>query len=136
MAKRWGFKHLGHEYQREGSVDNYDQIDSIGYLFNPFLKYPKFGHSIATDIASRRIRYGLKSREEIIPFVEECTVNLINAHLKNFVSSQKYLLVNFIRLWKNGTILNYLNKIHTEFGIKNLKLELIHRIRYILYFLS
>ena len=59
VAQRWGFKHLGHEYQREGSVDNYDQIDSIGYLFNPFLKYPKFGHSIATDIASRWIRYGL-----------------------------------------------------------------------------
>ncbi len=71
VAKKWGFKHLGHEYQREGSIDNYDQIDSISYLINPYLKYPKFGHSIATDNASRWIRYGLKTREEMIPIVEK-----------------------------------------------------------------
>lgn len=47
-----GFKHLGHEYQRENSIDNYDQIDSLSYLLNPYLKYLKFGHSVATDNAS------------------------------------------------------------------------------------
>ena len=66
-----GFKHLGHEYQRENSVDNYDQIDSLSYLLNPYLKYLKFGHSVATDNASRWIRYGLKSREEMISIIEE-----------------------------------------------------------------
>ena len=71
VAKRWGFRHLGHEYEREGSIDNYDQIDSIPYLLNPYLKYLKFGHSVATDNGSRWIRYGLKTREEMIPIVEE-----------------------------------------------------------------
>jgi len=71
VAKRWGFRHLGHEYEREGSIDNYDQIDSISYLLNPYLKYLKFGHSVATDNASRWIRYGLKTRDEMIPKVEE-----------------------------------------------------------------
>ena len=71
VAKRWGFKHLSHEYTREGSIDNYDQIDSLSYLFNPYMKYLKFGHSVATDNASRWIRYGLKTREEMIPLVEE-----------------------------------------------------------------
>lgn len=71
VAKRWGFRHLGHEYEREGSIDNYDQIDSLGYMLNPYLKYLKFGHSVATDNASRWIRYGLKTREEMIPIVEE-----------------------------------------------------------------
>lgn len=71
VAKRWGFRHLGHEYQREGSIDNYDQIDSIPYLLNPYLKYLKFGHSVATDNGSRWIRYGLKTRAEMIPIVEE-----------------------------------------------------------------
>ena len=71
VAKLWGFRHLGHEYTREGSIDNYDQIDSLSYLVNPFLKYAKFGHSIATDNASRWIRYGMKTREEMIPIVEE-----------------------------------------------------------------
>ena len=71
VAKRYGFRHLNHEYQREGSVDDYDQIDSLGYLMNPYLKYLKFGHSVATDNASRWIRYGLKTRDEMIPIVEE-----------------------------------------------------------------
>ena len=71
VAKRWGFKHLNHEYVREGSVDGYDQIDSLSYLLNPYLKYLKFGHSVATDNASRWIRYGVKTREEMISIVEE-----------------------------------------------------------------
>ena len=71
VAKRWGFRHLGHEYEREGFIENYDQIDSLGYLFNIHLKYLKFAHAYATDIASRWIRYGLKTREEMIPFVEK-----------------------------------------------------------------
>ncbi len=71
VAKLWGFKHLDHEYQRESSLDNYDQIDSLSYLLNPYLKYLKFGHAYATDIASRWIRYGLKTRSEMIPEVEK-----------------------------------------------------------------
>jgi N-acetyl sugar amidotransferase len=71
VAKRWGFRHLAHEYEREGSIDDYDQIDSLSYMLNPYLKYLKFGHASATDIASRWIRYGIKTREEMIPIVEE-----------------------------------------------------------------
>ncbi|MCV0399633.1 MAG: N-acetyl sugar amidotransferase [Nitrosarchaeum sp.] len=71
VAQRWGFKHLNHEYEREGSIDEYDQIDSLSYMLNPYLKFLKFGHSVATDNASRWIRYGIKTREEMIPIVEE-----------------------------------------------------------------
>ena len=71
IAKQWGFQNLSNEYEREGSIDNYDQIDSLTYLLNPYLKYLKFGHAIATDNASRWIRYGIKTRDEMIPIVEE-----------------------------------------------------------------
>ena len=71
VATQFGFQHLGNEYERKGSIDNYDQIDSLSYLLNPYLKYPKYGHSIATDNASRLIRYGIKTRDEMIPIVEE-----------------------------------------------------------------
>lgn len=71
VAQRYGFRHLGHEYEREGSIDNFDQIDSLGYMLNPYLKYLKYGHSVATDNASRWIRYGYKTRDEMIPIVEE-----------------------------------------------------------------
>ena len=84
VAQKWGFKHLGHEYTREGSIDNYDQIDSLSYMLNPFLKYLKFGHSVATDNASRWIRYGLKTRDEMIPVVEELDGKLDQGILENF----------------------------------------------------
>jgi len=71
VAKRWGFHHLGHEYKREGMIEDYNSIDSIGYLINEFLKYPKFAHSSATQMASRWIRAGIATREEIIPYVKK-----------------------------------------------------------------
>jgi N-acetyl sugar amidotransferase len=71
VAQKWGFRHLSHEHEREGSIDNYDQIDSIGYLLNPYLKYIKFGHASSTDVASRWIRYEMKTRNEMIPIIEE-----------------------------------------------------------------
>ena len=71
VAKRYGFRHLDHEYVREGTLENYNQIDSLGYLINQYLKYPKYGQSSATEMASRWIRYGMKTREEMISFVKE-----------------------------------------------------------------
>jgi N-acetyl sugar amidotransferase len=71
VAKRYGFRHLAHEYLREGTVEQYNQIDSLGYLLNQYIKYPKFGHASATEMASRWIRAGLKTREEMIPLVKE-----------------------------------------------------------------
>ncbi|MCF8297386.1 MAG: N-acetyl sugar amidotransferase [Saprospiraceae bacterium] len=71
VAKQFGFRHLGHEYQREGTIEQYNQIDSIGYLLNQYLKYPKFGHASATEMASRWIRSGMKTREEMIPIVNQ-----------------------------------------------------------------
>ena len=84
VAKRFGFRHLGHEYAREGSLDNYDQIDNLAYLLNPYLKYLKYGHSIATDNASRWIRYGIKNREEMIPLVEETDKKLDQGIIDSF----------------------------------------------------
>ncbi|MDP3791587.1 MAG: N-acetyl sugar amidotransferase [Candidatus Omnitrophota bacterium] len=71
LAKRWGFRHLAHEYIREGTVEQYNQIDSIGYLLNQYLKYPKFGHASATEMASRWIRAGIATRKEMIPYVKK-----------------------------------------------------------------
>ena len=71
VARKYGFHHLGHEYQRENTIENYDHIDSLFAMVHPFLKYIKLGHSSATDNASRWIRYGLATREEMIPFVKK-----------------------------------------------------------------
>lgn len=69
VAKRYGFSHMDHEWIREGTIENFNQIDSPAYLLNQWLKYPKFGHSSVTEMASRYIRGGRMTREEAIPLV-------------------------------------------------------------------
>jgi len=70
FAKSRGFKDLSGEWKRTHHIENYDQIDSRAYLVHPWLKYPKYGHASATDIASRLIRYGIVTREEGIKLVK------------------------------------------------------------------
>lgn len=84
VAKRYGFKQLSHEYVREGTIEQYNQIDSIGYLLNQWLKYPKFGHASATEMASRWIRAGLKTRDEMIPLVKKYDKILDQGIIDNF----------------------------------------------------
>ncbi|MCF7917305.1 MAG: N-acetyl sugar amidotransferase [Candidatus Omnitrophica bacterium] len=84
VARRWGFKHLGHEYVREGTIEQYNQVDSLGYLLNQYLKYPKFAHASATEMASRWIRAGLVTREEMIPLVKEKDKNLDQGIVERF----------------------------------------------------
>ena len=71
VAKRHGFRHMDHEWQREGTIENYNQIDSPGYLLNQWFKYPKYGHASVTEMASRYIRAGRMTREEAIKLVNE-----------------------------------------------------------------
>ena len=71
IAKRFGFKDLTHEWDRTNHIENFNQIDSYGYLLNAWMKYPKYGHAYATDYASRWIRYGVLSREYGLKLVEE-----------------------------------------------------------------
>lgn len=71
VAKRQGFKHMDHEWLREGTIENYNQIDSPSYLINQWFKYPKFGHSSTTEMASRYIRAGKMTREEAVRLVNE-----------------------------------------------------------------
>lgn len=64
IAKQYGFQTLKGEWERDGSIDNFEQIDSIGYMAHIWMKYPKFGFQRVSDIASRRIRDGAMSKEE------------------------------------------------------------------------
>ena len=71
FARKHGFHDLTHEWDRTNCVECFDQVDSRAYLVHPWLKYPKFGHSSATDYASRFIRYGLIDREAAKKLVRE-----------------------------------------------------------------
>ena len=86
LAKKYGFKSLGDtgEWDREGFIEDYDQIDALGYLMNPWLKYPKYGHARATDVASTWIRTGRISRDEGIKLVMEHDYKLDPRTLRDF----------------------------------------------------
>lgn len=84
VAKRHGFSHMEHEWTREGTIENYNQIDSPAYLMNQWFKYPKFGHSSTTEMASRYIRAGLMTREEGIRLVRQRDAELDQKILEDF----------------------------------------------------
>ncbi len=71
IAKRNGFLTLEHEHIRSSTIESYNQIDSLPYLTNQALKYQRFGFASATEMASRWIRDGIKTREEMISVVKE-----------------------------------------------------------------
>ena len=65
-----GFKRL-ENWDRRGFIEDFDQIDSVGYLIHPWLKYPKFGHARATDVSCYWIRNGYITREKGIELVKQ-----------------------------------------------------------------
>jgi len=71
FAKSRGFKSLEHEWDRTNHIENFNQIDSYGYLLNAWMKFPKYGHAYATDYAARWVRYGLLTRDQAVKLAEE-----------------------------------------------------------------
>lgn len=97
FAKSRGFHSLEHEWDRMMSAENYDQVDSFGYLVHAWMKYPKFGHACITDYTSRYIRYGLMSREEAVKMAKEKEHNLDSKCVADFCVFTGYTETEF---WK------------------------------------
>lgn len=72
-AKEMGFRDLWdtREWVREGYVEQYDQIDSVPYLMEAWLRFPKFGFNRATDVSCYLIRDGLLGRLKACQLVRE-----------------------------------------------------------------
>lgn len=71
IVKSLGFRSLGDEWQRNGYIEDYEQIDSYGYLIHIWMKYPKFGFQRTSDMVSRRIRQGVMTLEEGKKLIKE-----------------------------------------------------------------
>lgn len=84
LAKKHGFRDLTHEWNRTHHIENFDQVDSRAYLVHPWMKYPKFGHSFATDFAARLVRYGMVSRDEAAELVRKHDSNLDPLCVRDF----------------------------------------------------
>lgn len=90
FAKSRGFHDLSHEWDRSMCAENFDQVDSVGYLVHAWMKYPKFGHACTTDYVSRFIRYGLIDRKSAIDIVKEKDHDLDHKCVRDFCNFVGY----------------------------------------------
>lgn len=120
IAKKYGFRDLSQEWNRSHHVESFNQIDSYGYLFNGWMKYPKFGHAHATDHASRFVREGIWNREYVINKVKETESNPDIKMIEDFIKFVGYSPKEFYDIldkWYNREIF-FKNKFG-EWELKN-----------------
>lgn len=73
QARQIGFKTLSDfdDWQRQGSADDYTQIDSIGYMMQHWTKFIKFGFQRVSDLACRFVREGVMSKEQALRLIKD-----------------------------------------------------------------
>lgn len=95
FAKKYGFRSLEGVWKREGYIEDYIQIDTIGYNIHAWLKYYKFGHAHVTDVCSYEIRHGRMTRDEAIKLVKEHDHKVDPIALKDFFEFTGYTEMEF-----------------------------------------
>lgn len=128
FAKRRGFKDLTHEWDRTNHIENFNQIDSYGYLLNAWMKFPKFGHSYATDYAARWVRYGLLTREQAVQLAEERDHNVDPKIVEDFCDFTGMTIKEFYEALDKLYNKDLFEK--NEFGQWRLKKEFIEERRH------
>lgn len=73
VAKKIGFKTLSDfdDWQRQGSADDYTQIDSIGYMMQHWTKFIKFGFQRVSDLACRFVREGVLTKAQAEQMIKD-----------------------------------------------------------------
>ena len=100
FARTRGFRTLDDtgEWKREGYLEQYDQIDTVGYLTHTWFKFPKYGHQRVTEVASLWIREGRMTREEAVKMVNEEDWKLDRRMLRDFLDFISYPEEDFWRV--------------------------------------
>ena len=102
IAKGLGFRDLTGEWDRLGTIENFEQIDSYAYMVHLWLKYPKFGFQRVADIASRRVREGRLSLEEAEHLIAEKDPEIDPEALKDFCTVCGYTEDEFWNVVNNA----------------------------------
>lgn len=107
FSKTRGFQDLEHEWNRTHHVENFNQIDSYGYLFNGWMKYPKFGHAHGTDHAARFVRDGQWTREMAIERLKDVESNPDRKMIDDYIKFCGYSYKEFYEImdrWYNSDL--------------------------------
>ena len=73
-AQKMGFKRLTDfidDWQRQGSADDFTQIDSKGYMMHHWTKFIKFGFQRVSDLACRFVREGVLTKEQAMQMIKD-----------------------------------------------------------------
>ena len=94
VARNMGFWTLSdtQEWDRQGVFpgDDFEQVDSLGYLVHLWLKHPKFSFQRVTDIGTRRLREGRITREQCDRAIAENDHKIDTKGLKDFCQTLGY----------------------------------------------
>ena len=92
FARSRGFKTLDDtgEWERDGHIEGYSQIDTVGYLVNAYFKFLKFGFSHTTHAGSIWVRAGRLTRKEATKLVNKRDYKLDKKMLKDFLRFLDY----------------------------------------------
>ena len=73
QAREIGFVDLDYtgEWPRQGSIEQYTQIDSVAYIIQLWTKFVKFGFQRVADIACRLVREGVYTREQAMIYIDK-----------------------------------------------------------------
>lgn len=107
IASRYGFMDVYHEWQREGYIEHFEQIDSLAYIIHLWMKYPKFGFQRISDIVGKRIRYGDMTYDEGKRIVDANDSRIDRRALDDFCSTLGYTIPQFYAIvdkWYNTDI--------------------------------
>lgn len=72
-AKEVGFKSLNDyaEWYRQGWIEDFSQLDSIGYIMYSWTKFIKFGFARVSDMACRFVREGVLTKEQALQYIKD-----------------------------------------------------------------
>jgi len=119
VATKYGFKDLAHEWRREGYIEDYDQIDSVGYLINVWMKYPKFGFARAADMVGYWIRGERISREEGLKLIRQHDHRLDRRVLDDFLRFTGYTHREFWDIVEKFWNQEIFEKVNGEWVVKD-----------------
>ena len=110
IAKKLGFKDLEGEWDRVGTIENFEQIDSKAYMIHLWLKYPKFGFQRVSDIASRRVREGRLKFDKARELILEKDPLIDPVAMKDFCDTLGYTEEEFWKIVHNAPWNKYYGK--------------------------
>ena len=110
VAKKMGFRTLEGEWDREGCCEDFEQIDSYGYVAHLWMRYPRLGFQRVTDIATRRVREGLWKKEFAEKVIKERDHILDHYALSNFEDVLGYGIAETIPIILNASWNKYIKE--------------------------